>query len=99
MHNILLLIALSLSPQCVKFQLIPFNTLRDMVWTNLLLQKSEKGDNSVITCDRGLVVALYTFSDDLLSMYQAPFNSVLYCQRFAPDKTYYCKNLEGEITL
>ena len=51
-----------------------------------MIAKIRKGDNSVITFDRVLVVALYTFSDDLLSMYLVPCNSLLYFQRYVPDK-------------
>ena len=37
--------------QCIKFNLITFNTFRDILWTRILLQKLRKGNNSVITCD------------------------------------------------
>ena len=33
-----------------------------------------------------MVLVLYTSSDDFLSMYQVLFNSLLYFQRYAPDK-------------
>ena len=33
-----------------------------------------------------MVLALCTSSDDILSMYQVLFNSLLYFQRYAPDK-------------
>ena len=33
-----------------------------------------------------MVLALYNFSRDLLSMYQVSFNSLLYFQRYATDK-------------
>ena len=58
---------------------------RDMLRTTLSLQK-RKGDKSVIFCDRVITLALYTSSDDLLSMYQVLFNSLLYFQRNAIDK-------------
>ena len=55
-----------------------------MLQTNLLLQKIEK-EITVITCDRVMVLALCTSSDDILSMYQVLFNALLYFERCAPD--------------
>ena len=55
--------------QCIKFHLIPFYTFGDMLQTSLQLQKIRKGNNSVITCDRVMVLALCTSSDCHLSMY------------------------------
>ena len=68
-----------------------FNTFKDMLRTSLLLQRLGKEINSVITCDRVTVLALCTFSDGHLSMYQAAFNSLLYFQRYAPDKLFIAK--------
>ena len=59
---------------------------RDMLRTTLSLQTIRKGDNSVLICDRVITLVLYTSSDDLLSMYQVLFNSLLYFQRYAIDK-------------
>ena len=71
---------------CIQFHLFIFNTLRDMLWTSI-----RKANNSVITCDRVTVLALCTSSDGRLSMYQVSFNSLLYFQRYAPDKLFIAK--------
>ena len=42
-----------------------------------------------------MVLALYTSSDDLLSMYQVLFNSLLYFQRSAPEKLFIAKIKKG----
>ena len=78
--------------QCIKFRLCIFNTFRDMLQTGLLLQKIRKGNNSVITCDRVTILAVCIFSDGCLSMYQVSFNSLLYFQRYGPDKLFIAKN-------
>ena len=44
------------------------------------------GSNSIITCNRITVLALCTISDGHLSMYKISFDSLLYFQRYAPDK-------------
>ena len=72
--------------QCVKFHLIPFKNFEIHAPDNLIIAKIRKGTSSVITCERVMVLALYTSSDDFLSIYQALFNSLLYFQRYAPDK-------------
>ena len=54
----------------------------------LTIAKIRKGNNSVITCDRVMVLALCTFSDGHLSMYQVSLNSLLYFQIYAPDKLF-----------
>ena len=54
-----------------------------------------KGNDSVIACDRVRVFALCTFSDGYLSMYQVSFNSLLYFQRYAPDKLFIAKIKKG----
>ena len=56
-----------------------------MLQTNLLLQKFGR-EITLITCNRVMVLALCTSSDDILSMYQVLFSSLLYFQRYAPDK-------------
>ena len=61
-----------------------------MLQTILLLQKLERAI-TIITCDRVTVLALCTFSDGRLSMYQVSFNSLLYFQRYAPDKPFIVK--------
>ena len=77
--------------QCIKFHLFIFNTFSDMLETSLLLQKLEWKINSVITCDRVTVLALCTFSDSRLSMYQVSFKSLLHFQRYAQDKLFIAK--------
>ena len=54
----------------------------------LIIAKIKTGGNSVITCtcNRVTVLALCTISDGHLSMYQVSFDSLLYFQRYAPDK-------------
>ena len=63
--------------QCIKFHLFIIYTLRDMLWTSLLLQKLGKESNSVITCDKVTVLALSLFSEYRLSMYRVSFNFLL----------------------
>ena len=53
--------------------------------------KVRKGNNSEITCDRVIFLALCTSSDSCLSMYKVSFNSLLYFQRYAPDKLFTAK--------
>ena len=43
---------------------------------------------SEVTCDRVTILAVCTSSDGRLSMYQVSFNSLLYLQRYAPDKLF-----------
>ena len=66
-----------------------------MLQTSLLLQKIRKENNSEITCDRVMVLALCTSSDGHLTMYQVSFNSLLYFQRYAPDKLFTAKIKKG----
>ena len=61
---------------CIKFHLFIFNTFRDMLQTNLLLQKLGR-ELTVINCDRVIVLAVCTYSDDRPLMYQVLFNSLL----------------------
>ena len=42
-----------------------------------------------------MVLALCTFSDGRLSMYQVSFNSLLYFQRYVPDKLFIAKIKKG----
>ena len=65
-----------------------------MLHTNLLLQKLGR-EITVITCDRVNVLALCTFSDDILSIDQVLFNSLLYFQRYAPEKLNIVKIRKG----
>ena len=46
-----------------------------------------------------MVLAFYTSSDDILLMYQVLFNSLLYFQRYAPDKLNIAKIRKGSISL
>ena len=59
------------------------------------IAKIRKGNNSVITCDIVTVLALCTFSDGHLLMYQVSFNSLLYFQRYALDKLFIAKINKG----
>ena len=61
----------------------------------LTIAKIRKGNNSVITCDRITVLALCSSSDCRLLMYQVSFNSLLYFQRYAPDKLHLAKIKKG----
>ena len=72
-----------------------FNTFIDMLQTCLLLQKLGREITVVITCDRVTVLALCTSSDGHLSTYQVSFNSLLYFQRYAPDKVLIAKIKKG----
>ena len=47
----------------------------------LIIAKIRKGNNTIIICDRVMVLALYTSSDDLLPMYRVLFNSLFYTFR------------------
>ena len=64
-----------------------------MLQTNTLLQKLGR-EITVITCDVMFLV-LCTSSDDILSMYQVLFNSLPYCQRYAPDKLNIAETRKG----
>ena len=56
----------------------------------LTITKIRKENNSEITCD--IVTALVlSFSDGCLSMYQVSFNSLLYFQKYTPDKRFTAK--------
>ena len=81
---------------CFKFHLFIFNTFRDMLRTSLLLQKlgREKLCNYLWqgygSCNS---------SDGRLSMYQVSFNSLLYFQRYAPDKLFIAKIKKGSYSV
>ena len=62
--------------QCFKFNLITFNTFRDILWTRILLQTIRKGKNSVITCD-GLLFLHSALS--LMGLYQCIGGVVGWC--------------------
>ena len=50
-----------------------------------------KGSDSVNTRDRVMVLALCNSPHDPLSVYHVSFNSLVYCQRYAPDKLFMAK--------
>ena len=58
-------------------------------------QKIRKRNNSVITCDRVMILAHCTSSVGHLSMNQVSFISLLYFQRYAPDKLFIAKIKKG----
>ena len=60
--------------QCVKFYLIPFYTLRDMLRTSLLLQQVRR---EVITCNRVTVLALRIISAAVSQ--RIKFHLILFC--------------------
>ena len=66
-----------------------------MLRTSFLLQKLKKVTNSVNTVDRVMIHALCTSADGLLSMYQVSFNSLLYFQRYAPEKLFIANMKRG----
>ena len=67
-----------------------------MLWTSLLLQKLER-EITVIICDRVMVLALCTFSDGRLSVYQVSLNSLLYFQRYV-QTSFLLQKLRREVT-
>ena len=83
--------------QCIKFHLFHlfiFIFKRYVLDTSLILQKIKR-EITVIICDRVLVIALCSFSDGRLSMYQVSFNSLRYFQRYVPDKLFIAKIKKG----
>ena len=52
----------------------------------LFIVKNIKVSNSVNTVDRVTILALCIFADDPLTTDQVSFNSLVYFQRYAPDK-------------
>ena len=61
----------------------------------LFVAKIKKGSNSVNTIDRIRILALCTSADGPLSVYQVSFNSLVYIQRYAPDKLFIAKLKKG----
>ena len=80
---------------CIKFHLFYLQYFQRFTPDKLTIAKIRKGNKSEITCDRVTVLALCTSSDGLLSMYQVSFNSLLYFQRYAPDKLFTAKIKKG----
>ena len=79
--------------QPIKFDLIPFYTFRDMLQINFLLQKIKREVTLKI-----LLTGLWFLciaADSLLSMYQVSFTSLVYFQRYTPDKFFIAKNKKG----
>ena len=65
----------------------------------LFIAKIEMGSNSVNAGNRAEVLAFCTFSDGPLSMHQVSFNSLIYFQRYAPDKLFIAKIKKGSNTV
>ena len=65
-----------------------------MFRTNLLLQKLER-EMTMQLLVIVTVLALCTFSDNRLSMYQISYNSLQYLRRYAPDKLSIAKIKNG----
>ena len=66
-----------------------------MIRTNFLFQNRKKESNSVNTVDRVMVLKLRSFADGSLSMCQSSFTSLIYFQRYAPEKLFIAKNKKG----
>ena len=77
---------------------IPFNSLvyfQRYAPDKLFIAKIKKGSHSIITVDRVMILAFCTSSDGPLSMYQVSFHSLIYFQRYAPDKLFIGKIKKG----
>ena len=61
----------------------------------LNIAKIRKGSNSVNIGDRVKVLAFCDFPHGLLSAYQVPFTSLVYFQRYVPDKLFIVKIEKG----
>ena len=61
----------------------------------LFIAKFKKGSNSVNTGDRAMVLAFCTSADGPLLMYLISFNSLIYFQRYAPNKLFIAKIKKG----
>ena len=61
----------------------------------LFIAKIKKGSNSVNTADKVTTLALCTSADSPLSMYRISFNSLVYFQRYAPNKRFIGKTEKG----
>ena len=60
-----------------------------------MLEKIKNGSYSVNTADRVTILALCTSADGFLSIYQVSFNSLVYFQRYTPDKLFITKMKHG----
>ena len=59
----------------------------------------KKRSNSVSTFDRVVFLALCIFADGPPSMYQVSFYSLVYFQRYAPDKLFIAKIKKGRYSV
>ena len=89
--------------QCIKFQLIPLHTFRDMLWgqafyapDKLFIVKIKTESNCINTVNRVMILACGTFSHCPLSMYRVSFNSLVYFHRSAPDKIFTANIKKGK---
>ena len=57
------------------------------------------GSNSVNTGDRVMVLALCNSPNGPLSVYQVSFHSLVYFQRYAPDKLFIAKFKKGSYSI
>ena len=57
----------------------------------LSIANIKNGSNSINTVGRITILALCTFTDDLVSMSQILFHSRVYFQRYTPDKVFIAK--------
>ena len=77
---------------------VSFNSLvyfqRDAL-DKLFISKIKRGSNSINTVDRVMILAFCISSDDPLSMHHVSFNSLVYFQRYAPDKLFIAKIKKG----
>ena len=76
------------------YHLFTFNTFRDKLQTSLLLQILER-EITLKLLVIVIILVLCTSSDGRLSIYQVSFNSLLYFQRYAPDKHFTAKIKKG----
>ena len=79
------------SPSVYKVSLNYLQYFQRCAPDKLIFAKIKKENNSVIICDKVMVLAFCTFYDNLLSMDQVSFNSILYLQRYAPYKLFFAK--------
>ena len=61
--------------------------------------KMKKGSNSINTKDSVMIVAFCTSSDGPLSMHQVSLKSLVYFQRYAPDKRFIARIKKGSNSL
>ena len=73
--------------QCIEFHSIPLYIQRYALDQHFIALIKNRGD-SVNTGDRVTVFKLCNFPYDPLSVYQVSFNSLVYFQRYAPDKLF-----------